>query len=83
MRAFASSPTPSDTLPKARAKASAYLRNGVRLVVLIEPRSRLVELHRTDSPVSSHLGADSVSIGLEMPGFTLDIAAIVSSMDDP
>lgn len=73
--------SPGDTLARTRTKAATYLRNGVRLVVLIDPSSRLAELHRPDAPAASHLGADTVTIGPEMPGFVLDLAAILASME--
>jgi Uma2 family endonuclease len=72
--------SPSDTLRSLRAKASQYLANGVRLVVLLDPRSRLVECHRPDIALEAHLSADIVLLEPEMPGFQLDAGAIFKAM---
>jgi Uma2 family endonuclease len=73
--------SPSDILNAARTKALAYLRNGVRLVVLIDPRAYLAELHRPNDAVASHLRVDAVSLDPEMPDFILDIALIAARME--
>lgn len=73
--------SPSDTLREAREKAAAYLRNGTRLVVLIEPRTRSVELHRSIGVTVAPPGSEHLALDPELPGFVLDIGAIASRME--
>ena len=59
-------------------KIAAYLRNGVRLVVLIDPTRRKVYVGREGDTEPRDLGdVDSVDCSPVMPGFVLDVAAIV------
>ena len=58
-------------------KIRAYLRNGVRLVVLIDPYRRHVYAGRAGDEEPHDLGdVDSVDCAPAMPGFVLDVAAI-------
>jgi Uma2 family endonuclease len=59
-----------DTFDGIRSKASAYLRNETRLVVLIDPLSHVTELHRTSGVFVSH--DDEMSLTPELDGFTLE-----------
>jgi Uma2 family endonuclease len=74
--------SPSDAFRDARAKARAYLSNGTRLVVLIDPDSRSVEFYRTGDEPVSHMPANIVALDPEMPGFELDAAAIFKQMEN-
>lgn len=73
--------SPSDTLREARAKASVYLENGTRLVVLLDPSSALVECLRPGGLCESHLRVDAVPLDPELPGFRLDAATIFARME--
>lgn len=74
--------SPSDGLDAARAKASAYLANGVLLVVLLDPRARLAELHRPGRQPISHVHAGVVPLDPELPGFRLDAGAIFDALHE-
>ena len=65
--------SPSDTLPGLRKKIRAYLANGCRLVVLIDPRRRAVEIYAPDGAPQVVEPARSVSFDPLLPGFTLDL----------
>jgi Uma2 family endonuclease len=73
--------SPSDTLADVRVKASMYLANGTRLVVLLDPHSRLVELHRVGGVAESQACDAGVPLDPEMPGFVLDAAAVFGRME--
>lgn len=60
--------SPTDSYRKLREKADYYLANGVKLVWLIYPEKRLVEVQ----PLDELFGEDDILDGGEViPGFTL------------
>jgi Uma2 family endonuclease len=69
----------SDRVKTTMRKIRAYLSNGVALVVLIDPYRRHVYVGRAGDEEVRDLGdADSVDCSRVMPGFVLDVAAIVA-----
>ncbi len=67
----------SDRVRTTMKKIRAYLRNGVRLVVLIDPYRRNVYLGRSGDEEPHGVGAvDYLDCAPEMPGFVLDVAAV-------
>jgi Uma2 family endonuclease len=69
--------SPSDRVRTTMKKIAAYLRNGVRLVVLIDPKRRGVYVGREGDAEPRDLGdVDCVDCSPAMPGFVLDVAAI-------
>lgn len=68
----------SDRVRTTMKKIAAYLRNGVRLVVLIDPKRRKVYVGREGDAEAHDLGdVAGVDCSPVMPGFVLDVAAIV------
>jgi Uma2 family endonuclease len=68
----------SDRIKTTLKKIHAYLRNGVSLVVLIDPYRRHVYIGRAGDAEPRHLGdVDSLDCSPAMPGFVLDVAAIL------
>jgi Uma2 family endonuclease len=63
----------SDTPAELRAKMEAYLANGARLGVLVDPESRSVEVYRPGGGVEHHAGQRPVALDPELPGFALDL----------
>lgn len=61
----------SDALDYVRAKMHAYIENGARLGVLIDPYDRFVEVYRPNR-APEHSAAPQVALDSELPGFTLD-----------
>ncbi len=59
-----------------RAKASYYLANGTRLVWLVLPEKRLVEVYRADGEVDILTENDTLSGDDVLPGFALPVQAI-------
>jgi len=69
--------SPSDRIRSILKKIDAYLCNGVRLVVLIDPIRLEVYVGREDDEAPRRLGnVDELDCSPVMPGFILDIAAI-------
>jgi Uma2 family endonuclease len=67
----------SDRVRTTMKKIHAYLRNGVGLVVLIDPYRRHVYVGRAGDEEAVDLGdVDSVDCSPAMPGFVLDVAAV-------
>jgi Uma2 family endonuclease len=72
----------SDRVRTTMKKIRAYLANGVRLVVLIDPARRRVYLGREGDAEPHDLGdVASVDCAPVMPGFVLDVAAVIAAGD--
>jgi Uma2 family endonuclease len=67
--------SPDDSLKKLREKARYYLANGTRLVWLVIPEKRLVEVYSPDDE-QVLTEADVLSGGDVLPGFSLPVKAI-------
>ncbi len=59
-----------------RDKMRAYLANGTRLGVLIDPESRTVEVYRPGRELQIFTDPGTVTLGPELPGFVLDFGPI-------
>lgn len=70
--------SPSDRRSELEAKMRRYLSNGVRVAVLITDDGA-VTLFRSGETPSEHRDG-SVTVGAEMPGFTLDTGAIAAAL---
>ncbi len=68
--------SPSDRLPKLRAKMDEYIANGVRLGWLIDPDERKVYVYRPGKKVQCRSGIRQISASPELPGFVLKLAEI-------
>ena len=68
--------SPSDSRREVNDKARMWLSHGVRLVWVVHPDTRTVDVHQTDVLVST-LGEDDALDGLNvLPGFTCAISTI-------
>jgi Uma2 family endonuclease len=68
--------SPDDTYKSMRERAEYYLMNGAKLVWLVYPDKRLVEVYRQDAD-SDLLTADDMLQGNDvLPGFTLSVHEI-------
>ncbi len=69
----------SDSLTSARKKLAAYLRNGVGLAVLIDPKRRRLFVGRAGaSSVEEATAIRTLDCAPAMPGLVLDVAGIVA-----
>ncbi len=68
--------SPSDGRREVHDKARMWLSHGVRLVWVVHPETRTVDVHRDDAAVST-LAADDFLDGLDvLPGFTCAVRAV-------
>lgn len=68
--------SPTDTITEMRDTAVYYVANGSRLVWLVYPNYRLVEVYRPDADVEILGEADTLTGGDVLPGFTLPVREI-------
>jgi Uma2 family endonuclease len=69
----------SDSLISARKKLAAYLRNGVALAVLVDPKRRRMFVGRAGASTVTELPLiHPLDCTPAMPGFVLDVAGIVA-----
>lgn len=68
--------SPNDSRYEVHDKARMWLTYGVRLVWVVEPVDRTVQVHRPDHPVET-LADDAALDGLDvLPGFTCPLSAL-------
>ncbi len=68
--------SPNDSRPEVHDKARMWLSHGVRLVWVVHPDTRTVDVHRADEPVAT-LGDDAALDGHDvLPGFACPVSAI-------
>ena len=68
--------SPDDTIKKMREKATYYLENGARLVWLIYPRKRLIEVYSLDIDVEILLESDLLTGGEVLPDFSMPVVDV-------
>jgi Uma2 family endonuclease len=66
----------NDRPAEVDAKVAMWLAAGVRLVWVVHPQSRTVEIHRPGAPVITLTEADTLDGADVVPGFTAPIADI-------
>jgi len=68
--------SPSDSRRELNDKAQMWLRYGVRLVWVVHPETRMVDVHRADDAAVA-IGEDGALDGLDvLPGFVWEVSAI-------
>ena len=65
--------SPSDKPPEVNAKASMWLRHGVRLVWVVYPETRTVDVHREGRAVETLGEDDALDV---LPGFRCPLPAV-------
>jgi len=68
--------SPNDTIKEMREKATYYLANGAKLVWLIYPSKRIVEVYYANGEIDLLHEGDTLSGEDVLPGFTLPVADI-------
>lgn len=66
--------SPDENYDDLREKARWYVSNGVRLVWLVFPRPKIVEVYRPDTPSEILTVEDTIDGYDVLPGFTLPVA---------
>ncbi len=68
--------SPSDTLTDLQEKMEEYIKNGVRLGWLLDPKPKHVYIYRPNAPVERLENPESLSGDPVLPGFVLDLREI-------
>jgi Uma2 family endonuclease len=66
----------SQTPQELREKMRAYLRNGARIGVLIDPYTRAVEVYRPGQEPERREDPERVALDPELPGFVLELGPV-------
>lgn len=68
--------SPNDLFSEVEEKVTDYLAAGVRLVWVVDPRSKTIRVHRRDGSVSYLRIGDKLSGEDVIPGFTCPVEAV-------
>jgi Uma2 family endonuclease len=69
--------SPSDSMTALRRKAQTYLSYGTMLVLLVDPKSRTVSVHRRDAvPITLRNVDDKLDLDPAVPGFRCTLGEI-------
>ena len=68
--------SPGDTVQEVDDKVAEWLEAGARLVWVVRPSRKTVEVHRADGTVSLLGARDELSGESEVPGFSLPVARV-------
>ena len=68
--------SPSDSRAARQRKMEEYRANGARLGWLIDPTRRRITMYHADGSLAQRAEPDVVTGETELPGFSLDLAAI-------
>jgi Uma2 family endonuclease len=75
--------SPDDRAAQVLAKVDDYLRNGVRVVWLVDPASQTVRVYRPNTPTTNLTAADEITGGDELPGFRCPVEDLFFMPNDP
>ena len=73
--------SPSDRRTAIDDKARMWLAHGVRLVWVVHPDTRTVDVHRAEGPAATLAGGDALDGGDALPGFGCDLDAIFGAWE--
>lgn len=68
--------SPSETEADVETKADKYFRTGVRLVWLLDPESKTINVRRPDDSTIRFKVDDTLEGGEVLPGFSIPVAAL-------
>ncbi len=68
--------SPNDTRPDVRAKAEMWLSHGVRLVWVVHPDTRTIDVYRPDAEMLTLGAAATLDGGDVLPGFTCAVSTV-------
>ena len=72
--------SPGQSINDQTARANLLLQNGVRVVLLVEPRQRRVRVARPGQMIGSYQGADTVTLEDVLPGFGFTVRELFSAL---
>jgi Uma2 family endonuclease len=68
--------SPDDSNKDMRAAADFYIANGCKLVWLVFPDKKMVEVHRPNADYETFLSDETLSGGELLPDFSMTVAEI-------
>jgi Uma2 family endonuclease len=68
--------SPSDRLEDVQEKITEYLRCGVKLVWIVDPRFETITVHRPDAEPVLFNRLQTISADPELPGFSVPVAEV-------
>lgn len=68
--------SPSDRLTQVHEKALEWLAHGVRMVIVVNPRNRTVQVYRSPTDIATLTEADTLDGGDVIPGWRMAVADI-------
>ena len=72
--------SPEDRYSTVREKVGLWLRASARLVLVVDPRRRIIEIHQPNEPPTELTLADTISGGDVVPGWSLPVAQIFATV---
>jgi Uma2 family endonuclease len=74
--------SPEDSYSKTREKVALWLGAGARLVLVVDPRRRIVEVHRPGMSPLELTEADAIDRGDVVPGWSLPVARLFAPVGE-
>ena len=69
--------SPSDTMPAVSAKAAMWLEWGARMVIIIHPQTRRIQVRQPGQPTLTLTDGDTLDGGSVLPGFQCPVTDIL------
>ena len=69
--------SPSDTRPAVDAKATMWLDYGARMVIVIHPQTRRIQIRQPNQPTQLLTDGDTLDGGAVLPGFQCPVTDIL------
>ena len=69
--------SPSDTMPAVAAKAAMWLEWGARMVIIIHPQTRRIQVRQPGQPTLTLTDGDTLDGGGVLPGFHCPVTDIL------
>ncbi len=74
--------SPNDSAPEVRRKVDLYLQAGTRLVWVIYPEGRLIDVYRPAAPTLTLRGEEVLDGGDVLPGFAVPVSRVFRKLRD-
>lgn len=73
--------SPNETIKSLREKAAYYLANGVQMVWVVYPKTRVVEIYHANGDIEMLSEGDTITAEALLPGFALPVKEIFKDLD--
>ena len=70
-----------DKAQEIRDKAEEYMENGTRLLWIVYPERRIIDVHRSGQPIVKHAAGDRLDGGDVLPGFSIPVEELFAPLD--